>query len=122
MRSAAATLGVAALALVTAGCGTPGPEGSARGTVEAFLLNCGRDDGPAAMQVLVEPAKAQFDAQPGPAAGCARILGARADGVRVRDVRVDGGLASAHLDTATGPRTLALSFGREGWRIEGAQS
>jgi hypothetical protein len=122
MRSSAATLGVAALALMTAGCGTPGPEGSARGTVDAFLLNCGRDDGPAAMQVLVEPAKAQFAAQAGAEAGCARILGARPDGARVRGVRVDGELASADLDTAAGPRTLSLSFGREGWRIEGPRS
>jgi hypothetical protein len=122
MRSAVATFGVVALALVTAGCGTPGPSGSVRGTLDAFLLNCGRGDGPAAMQVLVEPAKAQFVAQAGAQAGCARILGARPDGVHVRGVQVDGELASADLDTEAGPRTLSLSFGREGWRIEGRPS
>jgi hypothetical protein len=119
MRLWATALGAATLVAAVSGCGTPGPEGSVRGTVDAFLLNCGRDDGPAAMRVLVEPAQAVFDAQAGAQAGCARILGAQAGRARVQDVQVDGGLATAQVETADGPRRLSLSFGREGWRIEG---
>jgi hypothetical protein len=119
MRPPGGLLAAAALAVVAAGCGTPGPEGSVRGTVDAFLRNCGHGDGPAAMEMLVGPARATFVAEPGTRAGCARILGASAGAARVRAVAVDGELATADVATAAGTRELSLSRGREGWRIEG---
>jgi len=122
MRLPAGLLGAAALATVAAGCGTPGPDASVRGTIDAFLLNCGRGDGPAAQEVLATPARAAFEAEGGPKAGCARILGVDERDLgtpRVRAVRVSSDLAEADVDTGAGPRTVSLSFGRESWLIEG---
>jgi hypothetical protein len=122
MRSPA-LLAAAALCLLAGGCGTSGPDASVRGTVDAFLFNCRRGDGPAAQELVVPPARAIFVAESGTTAGCARILGL--DGgvdlraTHIADVAVDSELAQADLATPAGSRRLSLSFSREGWLIEG---
>jgi hypothetical protein len=122
MRSPA-LLAAAALCLLAVGCGTSGPAASVRGTVDAFLFNCRRGDGPAAQELVVPPARAVFVAESGATAGCARILGLD-DGVDLRATRIAGvavnsELAAADLATPAGSRHLSLSFSREGWLIEG---
>jgi hypothetical protein len=122
MRSPA-LLAVVALGLLAAGCGTSGPDASVRGTVDAFLFNCRRGNGPAAQELVVPSARAIFVAESGTTAGCARILGL--DGgvdlraAHVAGVAVDSELAEADLATPAGSRRLSLSFSREGWLIEG---
>jgi hypothetical protein len=118
-----ALIAAAALCLLAVGCGTPGPGASVRGTVDAFLFNCRRGNGPAAQELVVPPARAIFVAESGTTPGCARILGLdrRVDlrATHIADVAVDSELAAADVATPAGPRRLSLSFSRDGWLIEG---
>jgi hypothetical protein len=122
MRSPA-LVAAAALGVLAASCGTPGPAASVRGTVDAFLLNCRSGDGPAAQQLVVPPARALFVSAAGTTAGCARILGLPGDAdlgrAHVGGVRVNSELAAADVATSAGHRRLALAFSRDGWLIEG---
>jgi hypothetical protein len=122
------TLVAVALACAVAGCGTSGTQADqARGTVNAFLLNCERGAGALAQESLVAPAREVFVDETGTSSGCARVLqiadpGPEPIDAHVTAVDVDSSRATADVETPSGTRTISLSRGREGWLIEGPLS
>jgi len=111
------------LALGAAGCagGRISAAAEARGTVQTFLAQCAAGRGARVLETLNRPARHVFlDG------GCAAVLRVPATAVAgLADVtprltRFDGAQATFALPRgAAGGVTLAVSWGSEGWRIEG---
>ncbi len=122
-------MSVLTLAALAGGCGDPSspPEAQARGSLDTFLATCAEKRPRLALPTL-QPAAQSLVLEGTPAEGCGKVLGVErperltADDFRrpaIRLVGFDGATSRFAVGVASIMRTVTLTFGDGGWRLEG---
>lgn len=122
-------MSVLTLAALAGGCGDTSspPEAQARGALDTFLATCAQERPRLALPTL-QPAAQSLVLSGTPAEGCGKVLGVErperltSDDFRrpaIRLVGSDGATTRFAVGIGSTTRTVTVTFGDGGWRLEG---